>query len=227
MDRGIVGFFMTNISLSWSNFKYVVDDRKLSIQWIDDGEKYHLYLFDGLLIANCFLNKDDGSDTNDFEVNYKSKGNRSLKSEVVTQFEKDDKVLKLFRAKAQVDQNSIALIEIKVPGDPETEGRFVDSGMVWFDIHNPDDQIQILEIVDIDNIYGYGAGTILKKWHDDSADNENQGWYVPSTNSPLQVTSLGGYGFIPSGTYIRIKAKKGQNQTSGTLYLNIKWGKEE
>lgn len=218
---------MQQINLDWSNFKNFVDSRSVSIQYLELNDSYYLFAFDGLFSVNCFVPTSDSVTILDFENNYKSAANKSLKTEVVTQFEKDDKVLKLFKAKASVGENSLALIEIKVPGDPETEGRFVDSGMVWFDIHNADDQIQLLEIVDIDNLYGYGAGTVLKKWHDDGAEVDNQGWYVPSTNVPLQVTSLGGYGFIPSGTYIRIKAKKGQNQTSGTLYLNIKWGKEE
>lgn len=66
---------MTNISLSWAQFKFVVTNRALSIQWIDDGEKYHLYLFDGLLIACCYLPKNSSTDTIDFETNYKSIGN--------------------------------------------------------------------------------------------------------------------------------------------------------
>lgn len=69
---------MTNISLSWEQFKFVVTNRNLSVQWIDDGEKYHLYLFDGLLIACCYLPKDSSTDTIDFETNYKSKGNKQF-----------------------------------------------------------------------------------------------------------------------------------------------------
>lgn len=73
---------MTNINLYWGKFKTVVDNRNLPIQWIDDGEKYHLYVLDGLLIVNCFLFKNGDADVLEFEANYKSPGNAAIKFNV-------------------------------------------------------------------------------------------------------------------------------------------------
>lgn len=217
----------TTINTDWSTLKTFIQTNKLNIQYLESVDFYYLVVFDNQFSLSCTIEKTGDSNQIDFENNYKSNSNKSPKSEVVTQFEKDDKVLKLFKTKAIVNESGIATIEAKVPGNPETDGRYVDSGMVWFDGHHADDQIQSVEVVDVDNLYGYGMGFVLRVWHDDDASSENQGWYLPSTNMPLQVTSLGGYGFIPSGTYLRIVAKKGQSQTSGVLYLNLKWGKEE
>jgi len=152
--------------------------------------------------------------------------------EVVTQFEKDDKTLKLISSSASVNEDGEAEVLIKVPGTfqgttSDKPGRFVDWGKSWFSAQHEGDIVTNVEVVDVDNILGYGAGLVLKTYHDDEAPSENHGWIIPKHEGSIQVEALGGYGFIPAEIYLRVKAKKGESQISGTFYLNIKWGKKE
>lgn len=209
--------------VSWSIFKDFVNERSLSIQWIDLNDTYWCKAIDGNFNLECSVFKNT-SDATDFETNYKDSGNKSPKTEVVTQFEKDDKVLKLFCATATVDQNSEAALLILVPGTPGTgEGRYIAGGKAWFNTATDGDKIKTCEVVDVDNILGYGAGVVLKKWHDEEAPLANQGWYFPISNPILEVEPIGGYGFIYSGLYLRVTGKKANNLTTGTLYINLFW----
>lgn len=62
----------------WSAFKEFVDERSLSIQWLDDGENYHLSAVDNIFQVCCLLSKSNpNDDLIDFETNYKPLGNRS------------------------------------------------------------------------------------------------------------------------------------------------------
>ena len=44
---------MKNIDVEWSDLKSFVDDRSLSIQWLDIANIYYMYAFDGLLSLSC------------------------------------------------------------------------------------------------------------------------------------------------------------------------------
>ena len=78
--------------------------------------------------------------------------------------------------------------------------------------------------MDVDNLLGYGSGAVLETYHDSQATTSHHGWWMPP-NDVLKAEALGGYGFIPSGFYMRIKGKKGSGITTGSLYLNLRWGK--
>lgn len=151
-----------------------------------------------------------------------------LPSEVVTQFEKDDKMLKLACGVAECDGEGRAIVELEVPGTPGSgEGRYIDAGRVWFDTAHDDDKVEKVEIVDVNDMLGAGENFVVRTWHDDDVAEENQGWFIPKSQNGIAVESLGGYGFIPAGFTLRITGKKGSSQTSGKLYVNLKWGKQE
>jgi hypothetical protein len=152
----------------------------------------------------------------------------NIPQEVVTQFEKDDKILKLFSTSGSVGQDSYVTLEVLIPGTfASGNGRYIAGGEAWFDVATNGDKVELCEVVDIDNVLGYGAGTVLKRWHDEEAISTKQGWYFPIHRPILSVEPIGGYGFINSELYLRIKAKKANNITTGTLYLNIFWAKQE
>lgn len=66
--------------LQWSDFKSIVNSKALSIQWIELSTMYRLAIYDGMLGYECRLEKNpsDSTDLNDFENNYKAKGNKPL-----------------------------------------------------------------------------------------------------------------------------------------------------
>lgn len=69
---------MNETILSWEIFKNMVDQRDLTVQWIDQNNRYKLYIMDGFFICVCYLDKDDSANTIDFEQNYKNDGTATL-----------------------------------------------------------------------------------------------------------------------------------------------------
>jgi hypothetical protein len=162
----------------------------------------------------------NGSD----HVNFLKGSNKQI---VQTQFEREDLTLKVACAKATVDENSVATIEFLIPGVMASgEGRYISGGYCFFDVNTPGDLVYEIAVVDKDNVLGYGDNTVLRTYYDDEADSENQGWYITTTR-PLEIETLGFYGFIPSELYLVIKAKKANNITTGTFYVNIEYGKKD
>lgn len=68
------------MKVQWSLFKQFVDNKSLSIQWLDLDKIYSLKAFDGSFSLECELDKypTDTTDLSDFENNYKSNGNKPL-----------------------------------------------------------------------------------------------------------------------------------------------------
>lgn len=67
-------------TVSWELIKAFVDDRDLSIQYVETDDYYELFAIDGALALNCRLIKDidDDTDVPDFEANYKNSGNEKV-----------------------------------------------------------------------------------------------------------------------------------------------------
>lgn len=67
--------------VEWSILKGFVDDRNLSVQWVDFGSQYELLAFDGNFSLESSIDKSiPSSELTDFENNYKSLGNTSPKN---------------------------------------------------------------------------------------------------------------------------------------------------
>lgn len=66
--------------VSWTIFKDFVDTKGLSIQFIEFDSEYSLQAFDGFFSLECVLYKQptDTTDLDNFETNYKAKGNKKL-----------------------------------------------------------------------------------------------------------------------------------------------------
>jgi hypothetical protein len=149
---------------------------------------------------------------------------------VTTQFEMKNKDLKLSCMSGATDVNGLVVLSIKIQGtfngtNPDTgaNGIYVSGGVAFFNIWTPGDKIKKLEIVDIDNVLGAGAGYILMNYHDEQATEANAGIFI-GPQGLCEIEAFGGYGFIPSGIYIRVTAQKGSG--TGTLYCNIFGGRK-
>lgn len=64
--------------VNWTELKKFVDDRGLSIQWVDANDKYYLKAYDANFSLSLAINKDGNPDQTDFENNYKANGNKLL-----------------------------------------------------------------------------------------------------------------------------------------------------
>lgn len=68
--------------LPWSIFKSFVDDRGLSIQWINNDTTYFMWAYDGPMAFRCAIYQDGGADQLAFEATYKALGNKRVISNV-------------------------------------------------------------------------------------------------------------------------------------------------
>jgi len=212
--------------VNWEILKQSAIDRSLSIQYIDLQNKYWLKIFDGPFFLETIIDKNlEVDNIVDFETNFKPNGNKSPKTQVTTEFEQTDKILKLCCGSNTVDNDSIATILIKIPGTPGTgDGRYLSSGTAFFDTHNSGDRILSVSITDEDNILQNGAGFEVGSYTEMDAPSNNQGSFL-LPNGLITAITIGGYGFVPSGFYIKIVGKKTNNITTGTLFANLEWGK--
>lgn len=64
--------------VSWSIFKSFVQARSISIQYVDLSDAYWMMAIDGSFRLECNLVKDNGTDHDDFEDNFKANGNKKL-----------------------------------------------------------------------------------------------------------------------------------------------------
>ena len=198
--------------VNWTELKTFIDDRKLSPQYAMCNNNYYVQILDGLYNLECVIpNDDENDDQIDFVANYKNNGNKV-------------RYLQIACMSGAVNETGGVGLTIKVPGAIGSGGRFVDSGEAFFDTHHVGDKLIKMELVDLDNILGYGAGLVMGSYCDAETPSDNSGWYFPPTGI-LIVDKFEKVGFIPSGFYFRVSAQKAAGQTTGTLYANIKWAK--
>lgn len=145
--------------LSYSDFiTEVVTRRNLCIQFVEEGDKYEIFACDGpgLLLETCILKK--SSDAADFEANHKNNGNWAIGQRPYP-FATGDF---LFAPNSSIDtcpageQKSVLYQitqKIYVNG-----GRLVTDGNAVFG-----DWVEF-QIVDHDNLLGYGVDTVLANW---------------------------------------------------------------
>jgi hypothetical protein len=207
-------------------------------QGINPGEYYEIQPLEEMIwandatllidIANAVAVVNDGTadltDVNEAINFLKDK----TPSEVVTQMEKNDKTIKICSTTADVDSNGKAVVEFKVPGNyANGDCRYVDGGRGWFSPSHAGDRVVSIKVVDKDDIFGYGVGAELRSYSESEMGEEFEGWFIPESKQGLELETLGGYGVLPAGLYLVITAKKGDSQTTGKFYVNVKWGKGE
>ena len=215
------------VDLDYADFKSKFTDLG-KIRYSDKTTFYLIFARDGYCLFETSVLKDSGSNQIDFETNIKPYANiPDFNPTVTTQFEKRDKTLKLATASASVGEDGIATIFIKIPGTPGTsDGRWLSSGTAFFDTQHIGDKIMMVKFTDEDNILGEGTGTTVGSYTDEDLLPENEGWYIPPCGY-LKAEPIGGYGFAPAGFYIKVVGKKGSGITTGTLYVNLEWAKQD
>jgi hypothetical protein len=144
---------------------------------------------------------------------------------VVTAFEENDKRLKCARSEASFVDN-VCTASIEVPSG----GRWIAGGYAFTDHFCAGDIIETCRIIDVNNIIGYGANTVLACYEDSDAATEKQGWYFEPNHSDtgyLEIEPIGGYAFIPEGLFLVTSIRKMEASTASKAYINFWWGKVE
>jgi hypothetical protein len=218
-----------NIELPWEEFKsQCLSGSQWKCIYFDFGEQYRLFAKQNSFTVLCKMQKDDGADQVDFETNYKDLITNTFVDNTQTQFERTDIVLKCAKSSA-VFSSGEAEISIKVPGTPGSgDGRYVAGGYAFTDLFSFGDKMKSISIVDVDNILGYGAHTVIQTYHDADVDEVNKGWFMwpshsvsGSASGEIEIDPLGYYGFIPSGLYLEIYF---ECSLATNVYCDIWWG---
>jgi hypothetical protein len=214
------------MQVNWSEIKAVIDSKNLSAQYVTVGDNYWIKAFDGMFEVECLIPTDPThADTIDFEANYKPTANAPLKTNVITAFEENDKRLKCARGEATYASNECT-ISFQVP----TGGRWIAGGSAFTDAFYPGDYVHTCQLVDVDNILGYGANTVLANYEDQDITSTMQGWYFePDANNTgfIEIEPIGGYAFIYEGLYLVLNFTKHPSSTATKVFVNVWWGKEE
>jgi hypothetical protein len=218
--------------VSWTVFKGVIDSlgvSKVELRCLEYTSEYSVQLFEknGFTIETVVdKNPSDPTNLEDFETNYKPLCNKSKILEVITQLEGSDKRLKIAKGEATFDQDGNAEILVEIPAG----SRYIAGGYSFTDIFCAGDYVSGVELVDINNLFGAGAGYVFASYLDTDAIEGNQGWYFEPhapNNGYIEIEPIGGYGFMPQGTFLRVRAKKVQGSTASKVFINIWWGKIE
>lgn len=218
-----------DIELPWNDFKNsCLDNQSYSWIFFDIDQTYKIFAKQNDFTVLCKIYKDSGADQTDFETNYKPNQSIGFKSNVETQFERTDIVLRTAKATAAFSSGE-AEISIKVPGEPGSgDGRYIAGGYAFTDNFTFGDKISQINIVDVDNILGMGTHTIIQTYHEVDVDAANQGWYLwpgplvgGSATGEIEIDPMGYYGFIPSGLYLELYFEATASQN---VFCNIWWG---
>jgi hypothetical protein len=153
---------------------------------------------------------------------------------VQTRFEDEDKVLHLACGTSTFSGGE-AVINLVIPGeftgvDPETcNGRFAAGGYAFIDAFSFGDKVHKVEVIDVDDLFGYGANFVVKVYHDNDVSIENQGWlfWPEPVGAAVEIEPIGYYGFIPSGLTLRITAKSIEGSPATFFGCNVWWGVKE
>lgn len=224
-----------DVELPWPDFKAHIDSRGWAYQEFTISNTYYLFAKQNSFTALCKIYKDSGADQTEYEDDYQAGANQPIKDRVVTDFETDDKTLKLASVSGSIVDGECVL-ELKVPGTftPGEYGRYISGGYAITDKYGWDDRITKVEIVDIDNILGYGAGAVVGAYHDDEVDAENRGWRFwrgayngTDCEGECDVEPIGGFGKIPAELYLRCTFEAGAGSPATKFCVNFWWAKKD
>jgi hypothetical protein len=184
---------------NWSTIKSFAQSRKLPVQYLEYDHSYEVFVVDGALILNTIINKQIENDEKaDFEANFKVNANKPILPrdnngrEITSLSPFTDASGFRFRGSSfsgSCSANSTADIDFQI-----TQERYINGGRLLVNNIGNDDKMTF-QVVDKDNILGYGANAVLDEFIKD--------YFIPTTGN-LEVR-LDYPARIIAGLYLRLK----------------------
>jgi len=230
---------MIKLDVGYNDVKRFWEQNQISPKVVKIGSNYHVLAIIDNLALECIveIKYPKSAEQIDIDANVLQIANKVNTVDVATSLEKNDKDLKAATLRAVTDsETGIAVVEFVAPGTPgaENEGRYIMGAEAFFKEAHAEDRVTKIEVVDVYDLLGYGAGTVIKSYHDDEMPEENQGWYIGVDQyngligphaSYIDVKPLGGYAFLPAGFAMRITAVKDPSSKSSVFYVNLLQGR--
>lgn len=182
----------------WATWKALcVTTKNLNNQYVETDDNYSIIGPDANNINwIVVLNKKlaDGStnpDATDFETNVKPACNFAVGTRTYP-FASSDFLFEGNGVSFTAAANGATASDFKIStaGDP---GLYINGGDLFTNGSKVGDYVQV-QVVDVDNILGYGAGTVLNEWVSK--------WYVDPKGGQSVMTPYAGK--IPGGLYLRL-----------------------
>lgn len=177
---------MQAVTAAWAEVKSFIDNRSICAQFVEFSNKYWVVAIDGPFALQTLIPKvspaPDPSDQKDFEENYKDDGNQSYT---------DSNGIELHRSRAFANTDGLKFRGTGIKGTATkdtttnfdyklTEDRYLNGTETYLQDQEWGDYIT-LQVVDKDNILGYGAGVVLDEFGTEwniATDTERQGPYI-------------------------------------------------
>lgn len=181
--------------LTWEIFKQQVDTFNLNIQCLDvKPDQYELFAYYNKFTLTCRILKTDpkNADQLDWENNYQNISNQKLKQTVIA--EPSNISITLYKAAdvveilAQQEMN----IDIELIQENAELQQILYGGALYASDPGFEDYVQF-QVIDKNNILGYGTNTILKEYIDKA--------YLNNQNTFEDYDDAGAY--LPVGLFLR------------------------
>ncbi len=179
------------LGITWNSLKLIINQRNIHPQYQELEDKYILGLALPPLDYICIIDKNT-DDCTDFENNFKAQSNPPIKQHVLT--EPANIALTLWKAPdiGIVDANSNVIVDLQLqPIGSETQ-QIIYGGSLHADNPGFEDHVKF-QIIDKDNVLGYGANVIIKEYITKA--------YLNNNNSFEEYDEAGAY--LPVGLYLR------------------------
>jgi len=195
------------IEISWGLFKALLDTGTANPIAVDEPNGKSLFMSHEGLILKTYL-ESGSADFAEYTA-ISDMFNASLISKAQTRFERDDIRLKMSRAEATFVSGE-AEVSFKLPGVVGVDKVFIGGGYAFTDVFAFGDAVEKIQIVDVDDILGFGSHTVIAEYHDETLDEANQGWFMypaPQAGGEIEVDPMGFYGEALAGLYIELYFK--------------------
>lgn len=201
----------------WTAFKAIMAVKGFPHQHEDDGITHTIWGYDGPEAYICNIWKGDvpeavvnagysqaqnDTDKSNFTTSYLSTANKTI--DVTKPFA--DPIgfrARMKGVKGTATKNTSTNIDYKL-----TEDRWINGVQIILKDHEFEDTVKF-QIVDVDNIFGYGAGLVLDEFGSDwnlSSDKQDQGIYVLSYPAKILANLYIRIVYISTGTVNDVRA---------------------
>ena len=195
---------------NWTAWKAAATERGMSLQFKENADQYEIYGYDELeahgtfiwigevpwqLIESGYTQNQNDADKADFEANFKATGNKKISPVKLTALNDPFANPNGYKARFKgfggtAAKGTTTNIQLKLTEERRINGvRLLLRNHVWGDkLH--------FEVVDVDNILGYGAGVVLDRFGED--------WYVDPDRLTQPDATVNYPAKILANLYIRV-----------------------